>query len=79
MAVKKLTVTTRKDAGLESLWLVRTYHTGRWTEPYAEAFAETESGPATHLHIYDRETAAEAYRLGKMKLPETVRTVTYAE
>jgi hypothetical protein len=50
---------------------------GDWDGPWAEGYADGRGLPVTHLHVYDRARAAEAWQAGELKLPPTVRTVSY--
>lgn len=61
----------------ESMPLMSVFHSGHWTQGYAELFGH--DGVPTHLHVYNVEKARTAHREGKMVLPETVVTVSYAK
>ena len=57
--------------------LLKGFGTGHWTNTYAELFGPTKDGPPTHLHINDLKFAIKAFKLGKMKLPASIVTVSY--
>jgi hypothetical protein len=55
---------------------------GGWTNAIVELFAETETGPATHMHFYTtREKARDIWReLNDLnKLPDTLTSVSFRD
>lgn len=60
----------------DDLFAVRSFGSGHWTNPFAELFSQGDA-PPVHIHVYNQEKSREAYKLGKMKVPSTVLTVSY--
>ncbi len=51
---------------------------GMGVNAYAELFSDREDGKPTHLHIYSLKTAVDAYQARKLKLPDSIVTVSYS-
>jgi hypothetical protein len=59
--------------------LTNVYHTGNWTNPFAEAFSEVEGQAPTHLHIYDYNAMKAQYLDHGWRHPSTITTLSYAQ
>lgn len=61
----------------DTMYIVGGLSHGTWVDAVAELYALDANEPPTHLHIYDYAACVKAFKSGHLKLPDTLRTVSY--